>query len=384
MYIEKLKLKNFRNYSDAEINFNKNWNILIGNNGAGKTNILEAIYYSATTRSPRTLKIENLIKYNEQNFCVDIFFNKNENTEILRNFYSENIENLKDLKKYKKIILDKKEIKFSDLLGKIPFVYFVPEDLFIIKGESILRRKFLDFVLFQIYPNYKFLVKKYNDLLRKRNFLLKEIKYNRSRIQYLDEWTAILVQAGIEIYKKRKELVNIFNLRLETEYKKIYFKDEDLEIKYISFLDSLDFFENNVDNKTDDELFKFYFESLKKNYDREIKYGFTLIGPHRDDLQLNFNHQDVKKYGSQGQQRLYILTLKILSADIIKYFLQENPILIFDDVFSELDMKNIERLINVLNKNYQVFVSAVEIEKIEQFFDKNSTSIFKVKDGVIV
>ena len=378
MYIQKLKLKNFRNYSDVEVLFNKNWNILIGNNGAGKTNILEAIYYSATTRSPRTLKIENLIKNAESKFCVDIETNKNENIDTIRNLYFQNTENSGNLIKQKQIKLNKKQIKLTDLLGKIPFVYFVPDDLYIIKGESSLRRKFLDFVLFQIYPNYKFLVKKYNELLKKRNYLLKEIKYNRSRIQYLDEWTQLLVEAGIEIYKKRKELVEIFNSRLETGYKEIYFKDESLEIKYVSFLDE----------KSDKELFEFYYAALKNNYEQEIRYGFTLIGPHRDDLQLIFNKQDVKKYGSQGQQRLYILTLKILAADIIDYFLQEKPVLIFDDVFSELDMKNIARLINVLNEKYQVFVSAVDIDKIEQLFEKiageNRLSVFRVKDGEIV
>ena len=375
MYIEKLKLKNFRNYGKLDLDFNKSWNVLIGNNGAGKTNILEAIYYSATTRSPRTLKIENLIKNNEKSFCIDISINKNENIEIIRNLYSANPENLE---KQKQIKLNKKNIKITELLGKIPFVYFVPEDLYIIKGDSSLRRKFLDFVLFQIYPNYKFLVKKYNDLLKKRNFLLKDIKFNKSRIQYLDEWTDLLIKAGIEIFKKRKELVGILNLRINDGYKEIYFKDEDLEIKYISFLDG----------KNEEEFFEFYRDSLKNNYEREVKYGFTFIGPHRDELEFFFNKQDVKKYGSQGQQRLYVLTLKILAADVIKYFLNEDPILIFDDVFSELDMKNIERLINVLDEKYQVFASSVDIEKIERFFERifreERIRVFRVKDGEIV
>ncbi len=372
MYVKNLKLENFRNYENLDIKFNKNFNILVGENGAGKTNILEALYYSATTHSPRTKKVENLIKSGSQKFKIALELFKNDLIEGFEYFYS--IDKEKELKNNAKIL------KQIDLFGKILFVYFSPEDLLIIKGESILRRRFLDFALFQIYPNYKFDYKNYLDILKKRNFVLKEIKFNRQSKNILIELDEIFIKSAYKIYQKRKDLIDFFNLNLSKNFCKIYFKNDSLALQYKPFFNKNNLI--NIENFSEQN----YLELLQNSFDRDVKLGFTFFSPHRDDLIFNLNDKDVKFFASQGQQRLYLLTLKIIISDIMFYFLKEKPILIFDDVFSELDYGKMELLINFLNKKQQVFLSTVDFEKAKILFNQLNLdySVFEIKNGRII
>jgi DNA replication and repair protein RecF len=394
MQITNLKLQNFRNYDFVNIDFEENWNILVGENGAGKTNILESIYYSISTRSPRTSKIDNLIKENEKNFSINLEF-KEDNIDLksnLKNFYERTTNHYS--KKSKKIIkLNSNEIKLFDLIGTIPFIFFVPEDILIIKGDGADRRKLLDFVLFQIFPNYKFLINKYSEVLKKRNFIIKEIKTKKIDVKYLEEWDENLIKTGVKIFLKRLEICQILNKNLDSEFYKIYFKNKKLGIKYLSIFKNVDSLKNcedknfNINNLKEEELCKIYKELLSKNYNRDLSFGFTTTGIHRDDYQFFYEENDIKLYGSQGQQRLYILTLKILLADIIKQFLNKNTILIFDDIFSELDIENTKILIDNCSKNLesQIFVSSVDIDKIltNNLFENKNVKIFNVKDGKV-
>ena len=369
MHIEKIRLYNFRNYDNLNIDFHKNWNILIGENGIGKTNILEGIYYAATTRSPRTAKLKDLIQHNQSDFSISIEYTQNQAIHKVSHkyFYQNNKSN-------KSIKYNSKNISIIDLLGKIPFVYFVPEDLNIIKGEAKFRRKLLDFVLFQIYPNYKYLINKYNKIIKERNVLLRSIRDKKFNPDLLNEWDDLLIKTSIEIYLKRKKLVDIFNDKLNEKFDNdnIYFKQNKLSMKYLSFLNK----EDKLESKQ--ELYQVYKKKLQDVQEREIRYGVSLIGIHRDNLDFFLNDYNLRVFGSQGQQRLYILTLKILIAEIIKDFTDEEPILIFDDVFSELDIDKIKTLIEILNNKYQVFVSAVDINGFKDFFSDNK--VFNIQE----
>ncbi|MCP4481743.1 MAG: DNA replication and repair protein RecF [bacterium] len=361
MYLSKIRLYNFRSYEDFSCHFCKTWNILVGENGCGKTNLLEAIYYSFTSRSPRTVHLKELINMNfsPHKFALNIEFKKDDiNNKVSHKYLYEN------RKSHKNIQFNSKKVSILELVGKIPFVYFVPEDLNMIKGDSKFRRKLLDFILFQIYPSYKFSLTKYSGILKERNVLLRNIRDGKMSAELLSEWDMMLVDVGFDIFSKRQNLTKILNQKLKKS-DNVYLKENELEIFYKSSVKSQDDF----------------LARLRKNREREISYGVTLTGVHRDNLQFMLNGSNLKKFGSQGQQRLFILTLKILTAEVIFGFTKEKPILIFDDVFSELDLLKIKTLIDILGeKKYQVFVSSVSVAGFSDFFSNFDTKIFKIDE----
>lgn len=388
MKINTLKLINFRNYKKLEINFNDKWNILVGENGAGKTNILEALYYSITTKSFRTTKIDNLVKYGEKNFYLNVEFKDND-IEILssiENFYQKS-ETYK--KSQKNIKLNKTDIKLLELLGIIPFIFFVPDDILIIKGDGENRRKLFDFILYQIFPNYKFLFNKYFNVLKKRNLLLKEIKQKNINVntQILEIWDENLIKLNIKIFKKRYELSNILNKKFMDE-KNLFFIDnfgkhnkKNISVKYNSI-----FLKENLNIENENELYAFFKKILIENYEKDKILGFTSIGIHRDDWQFFYNEKDIKIFGSQGEMRFFVLIVKIILSNVIFDYLGKRPILIFDDIFSELDILNTKILIDTFNKyNSQIFITTVDIDKLKtnNLFKNANLDIFNVKNGNI-
>jgi len=346
VFINKLKLINFRNYSNLDIKLHDKLNIFIGNNAQGKTNILESIYLTGFGKSFRTTKDKELIKVNNDMAYVKVEGKKR---------YSEVSIELRLWNNKKKEIKTNgiSLTKLSELLGNIYMVIFSPEDLKLIKGGPSERRRFIDREISHINKKYYYDIMSYNRVLFQRNNLLKNIAYNRNLLKTIDIWNDKLVEYGIGVILKRREFTNRLNALSRLMHRKITDGRENLEIKYLSNID--------INNKSSsDEVYKNFKEKLEKKIEIDIKRGFTTVGPHKDDLGIYINDKDIRVFGSQGQQRTAALSLKLSEIEIIKGEVGEYPILLLDDVMSELDINRQNFLIKGL-KNVQTFITITEI-----------------------
>ncbi len=353
MWIKKLKLNNFRNYTSQEIDFDKNINIIYGENAQGKTNIIESIFLSSVGKSFRTNKEKELIKFNE-NFCnVEIDYEK-----------SDRDGNIKiDISNKKNIFINKIKIKkLSELLGNIHTVIFTPDDINILKGGPENRRKFLNIMISQLRPKYMHIYSLYNKALEERNNYLKKIKQENANEELLEIWDEQLISYGKIISEYRKEFIDKIKNKIKIIHKNITGEKEEIKIKYLT--DCLD--EINYRNL------------LKQRRKLDIIKGFTTRGIHRDDFEIYINDILVNVYGSQGQHRTAILSLKISELQVIYDEIGENPILLLDDFMSELDETRRMNFLNTI-KNNQVIITCTEKFEILNA----NVKYFNVKDGKI-
>jgi DNA replication and repair protein RecF len=358
MIIKSIYLENFRNYEKLEVEFNEKVNILIGNNAQGKTNLIEAIYLSSMSKSFRTNTSSDLVSFNKNFAKVKVNVKDDDidrNVEIIIYNNSKKI-----IKKNGKLIR-----KTSELFNNIIIVIFSPDDLEIVKNDPIKRRNFIDRELCQLKPKYYLALTSYNKILKQRNALLKEKKVNEDLIEVLDLQMA---KYGTIISEYRK----VFCLelcRISNKIQKRITKDkEELVIKYINSFKNNEINEENIYN------------ILKENRKKDIEKGYTTAGPHRDDISFFINGIDVKKYGSQGQQRTCALTLKLAEIELIKKETDKYPVLLLDDVLSELDSERQEQLIRNLDM-VQLFITTTDIPK--QYKEKKDIKILKVEKGNI-
>ncbi len=359
MFINKLKLINFRNYDDLELKLHEKLNIFIGNNAQGKTNIIEAIYIAGFGKSFRTSKDKDLIKMDRDKTYAKI--------EGMRKYGNISIELKFWDKKKKEIKINGMSItKLSDILGSINVVIFSPEDLKLIKEGPSERRKFIDREISHINKKYYYNLTSYNKVLNQRNNLLKKIQYNKKYINTIDIWDEKLMEFGIEVILKRREFIGKINSLSRLMHRKITDGKEELEVKYLDNIkmDSKDKYE---------DIYEKYKTKLKKKLDKDIERGYTLIGPHKDDIGLYINNIDIRTFGSQGQQRTTALSLKLSEIEIAKGETGEYPILLLDDVMSELDSDRQNFLIKSL-KNVQTFITTTDIP---------DTMVPLVKEGYI-
>ena len=352
MIINKLVLNNFRSYSNLNISFDKNINIIIGKNGSGKTNIIESIYLLGISKSFLTNNEDELINFNSDYFFTRGMFIINEKNKVLEVSYKDNKKRLK----INNTVVKKK----SSYLSKLNVILFSSIDLNIIKGQPNDKRRFLNIELSQISNKYLNLVNIYNKILKQRNEYIKTIK-NEKDIDYIyyEIITNELINISKEIIYFRLEFIDNINKNLSKIYNKISLKNNKLEIKYIS---TLSYLESN-------ELILIEY---KKNIKNEIKYKTTNIGVHRDSFIINMDNKDINLYASSGQQRLVIIALKLVEIDIFKKKTNEYPIVLLDDVFSELDEIKQNLLIENLNYNIQVIMTTTDINNINQKLRKKS------------
>ncbi len=354
MYIKKVILKNFRNYKEEEFEFENNYNIIYGDNAQGKTNILEAIYLSSIGRSFRTKKDSELIKIGEEKAIIEIEYERIDRCGNIRieldskkNFYLNGV----------------KQRKLSDIIGKIHIVFFNPDDINIIKGSPALRRKFLDIMISQLKPNYLHILNNYLKTLEQRNIYLKQIKIENKDESLLDIWDIKLAEFSEKIYEYRNFYIQKIKEKIKNIHNNItncgYLK-ENIEINYIT----------SGKNKDD------FYNNLVKARKIDIKKGFTSNGIHRDDLDILINGKEAGIYGSQGQQRTSILSLKITELNIIYEEINEKPILLLDDFMSELDESRRKNLLNNISEN-QVFITCTD--KIE--ISKSHNSLNRIENG---
>lgn len=334
MYIKEIKLENFRNYDFEKIQLNKGNNIFFGDNAQGKTNILEAIFVGGLGKSFRTNKEKELIKENKDIAKVEIKFFKNNREEKI-NF---EINNKKSF-----FINDIPIKKLSEIIGKINLVLFTPEDIEILRNEPMRRRRFLNIMISQLRPLYIHILAQYNKSLEQRNNYLKQVKFdNKSKIN-LEIWDEQLVKFGIKIYEYRKEFIEKINKKIKAIHLRTTENKETIEIKY----------KTNINNLEQ------YTRKMKENQELDISKGFTAIGIHRDDFEIYINGKNVAIYGSQGQQRSSIISLKLAEAEVVYEEIDDYPVIMLDDFMSELDKKRTKGFIENI-KNNQVLITCTE------------------------
>ena len=353
MWIEDLKISNFRNYENQEIKLNKKLNIFYGENAQGKTNIIESIFLASIGKSFRSKKDSELIKFGEDFARIEIDFHKSDR--------SGNIEI--GISNKKNININKIKIKkLSDLLGNINTVIFTPDDINILKGGPQNRRKFLDIMISQLRPNYMHIYNLYKKALDERNNYLKKIKLENVDENLLELWDEQLINYGNIISNYRNEFIEKIKEKINIIHNNITGNRENIKIQYIS-----DCLEKNK--------FK---DFLKERRKLDIIRGCTTRGIHRDDFQIFIDDKLVNVYGSQGQHRTAILSLKISELQVIADEIGENPILLLDDFMSELDEKRRNNFMENI-KNTQVIITCTD----KLLLNNVDAKIFNVKNGEI-
>lgn len=359
MYIKSLQLLNYRNYKTLALQLGKNVNVFMGDNAQGKTNVLESIYYCAFAKSHRTNRDKDLIMLNEEKAFIRLEIGKNRLDKRI------DINILKDGKKA--ITINSIKVsKIGELVGTFNVVMFSPEDLKIVKESPGIRRKFIDMELCQLDSKYYYNLVQYNKVLGERNLILKQRNIDEVM---LDIYDMQLAQYAKLIIQSRLSYIQKMNTYSKDIHNDITRGKEFIEFKYISTVKNL----NNIEDSI--------IEQLKSSRRRDIEKRITSVGPHRDDFNIFINDMDAKVYGSQGQQRTVVLTMKFASLKIIKELTGEYPVLLLDDVLSELDF-NRKRYILKSIKEIQSIITCTGIEDLSTYLDENS-KVFKVKEGFV-
>ena len=357
MIIKKIELSDYRNYETLELEFDKGTNILFGDNAQGKTNILEAIYVAATTKSHKGSKDSEIVRFGKDEAHIRTYLEK------------AGVETRVDMHlrraKSKGIAIDSQKIKkAADLMGLCNVVFFSPEDLNIIKNGPSYRRRFIDMELCQLDSFYLYNLNNYNKIVNQRNQLLKDLYFNPQLKDTLPIWDDQLVSYGNKIIERRRQFAGQLNDLINGIHKKLSGGIEDINIVY--------------EPDTDEESFE---EKLKRNRERDIKSKMTSVGPHRDDFSFMTGDIDVRTYGSQGQQRTAALSLKLAEIEIVKNITQDTPILLLDDVLSELDSKRQKFLLDSIG-DIQTIITCTGLEDfVSDRFTLNR--VYEVKNGVV-
>lgn len=354
MWISKINLINFRNYNKEEIKLEKNINIFYGENAQGKTNIIESIFMGSMGKSFRAKKDAEMIKLGQKNSIIEIFFKKEDRDGKIK------IE----LSNKKNIYLNGIKLKkLSELLGNINVVIFTPDDINILKGGPQNRRRFLDIMISQMKPNYMYNLNLYQKTIEQRNNYLRQIREFNKSDEMLEIWDEKLVDYACKIYEYRKEFMKKINEKIVNIHSEITDNKEKIKIEYNSDCDSREK----------------YIELLKQRRKLDIIKGYTTKGIHRDDFKIFINERELGIYGSQGQHRTSILSLKMAELDIIKEEIGEYPILLLDDFMSELDEKRRKHLLEKIS-NIQVIITCTDKIKLEN----KDVLIYNVKDGKVI
>lgn len=359
MKINKLEIINFRNYDKLTLSFSSGINVFYGNNAIGKTNILESIYFLAITKSHRTNEDNNLIKNGEAVTKVKgtIESNNEEKTmEIILNNKGKGV-------KINNIVIK----KISDYISKFKVIIFFPDDLELIKGNPATRRKFMNIEIGQIEENYFKSLNEYNLLLKNRNEYIKNRELESIDLDYLSIINEKLVDFGLILINYRKEFIEKLSKKTNTIYKKIFGKGE-INLLYKT---NIDLNNNNLKEE--------YLEKLRNNLKRDLYLKTTYIGPHRDDIVFVLNGYDSKNQASQGQQRTIIISTKLAEIELIKEKTNQYPVLLLDDIFSELDIIKNNNLYKYINKNIQTFITTTDLLKIDKKLLENA-KIFDVQN----
>ena len=365
MKLTKINLFNFRNCGNVNISLGDKMNIFIGNNAQGKTNILEAITMLALTKSHRVGVNPNIIMFNKKKAQIKGIVKKNNIISKMEVTITDDGKSLK---------INQTDIKkVSDYISNLNVIVFTPDDLEIVKGSPNIRRNLLNIQLSQISKTYLNTYNEYNKLLKTRNEYLKILFSNSIADKtYLDIITDKLIEKAIFIYQKRNEYIELINIYIDNYYKDIA-EISGLKVIYQTNID-FDDFENEAIRKKMKHIFY-------KNYNKELNYGMTMYGPHRDDFYFDLKGNDLKYFGSQGQQKIAILSYKLAEIPIFTSICETEPLLLLDDIFSELDIKKRNKLLKFINNsNTQTVITTTDLKNISKKY-LNDAYIYEVKNG---
>ena len=368
MRIKKLKVENFRNLENLDIEFSEGVNIIYGNNAQGKTNIIESIYIFSFGKSFRANKDIELLKFNKEYFLSNIKIMKKDR-ELEMDFGFDKISNKKMIKVNGVI-----QKKISDIIGKLNVVVFKPEDIKIVTDSPSIRRKYIDYLISSISKSYLENITKYKKVMEERNNLLKEIKLrlkgsknlDETDSNFLDVYDKLLSKLNCEIYNERKRVIEKLNNYIYDIHLKLtenYINNEKLHIKYVS----------NVA----EDIEKMY-NNLSKSRRNDISKGYTSLGIHRDDYIISINSLDVSIYGSQGQKKSSIISLKLSELKVIEEIIGEKPVLLLDDYMSELDEKRRLKFLDII-EDIQIIITTTHKISI----DGKENTYFYVDNGKI-
>lgn len=357
MRIESIELLNYRNYENLRMDFSAGTNILYGDNAQGKTNILESIYMGCTTRSHRGSKDRDIIRFGQEESHIKL--------QVIRDGVPCRIDMHLKKNKAKGVAVNGIPIKkASELFGIVNVIFFSPEDLNLIKSGPAERRRFLDLELCQLNRLYVHSLLQYNKVVAQRNRLLKELEFSPSLGETLSVWDQQLVRYGKELIRYRFEFLEELNPVIRKIHFHLSGKKEELSVLY----------EPNV---TAEE----FEETLNRSRPQELRQKMTLTGPHRDDLNFMVNGTDIRKYGSQGQQRTAALSLKLAEIELVKKIIRDEPVLLLDDVLSELDGKRQEHLLSEIS-NIQTLITCTGLDEfVESRFRMDR--VFRVEEGTV-
>ena len=357
MIIKTIEVKNFRNYEDLIISFDEGTNIFYGDHAPGKTNILEAAYLSGTTKSHKCSKDKEMIRFGEQESHI--------RTVVVKKDKEYQIDMHLKNNRSKGIAINKVPIKkASELFGILNMVFFSPEDLNIIKNGPAERRRFLDSELCQLDKIYLSDLTTYNKILNQRNKLLKDMVYRPDLKDTLPVWDMQLVETGRKIIRRRKQFVDELNEIVHDIHYRISGEKEDLLLQYEPSIEDI-----------------FFEDELSRVKERDMRQCMTSVGPHRDDLLFSIGEVDIRKFGSQGQQRTSALSLKLSEIELVKRSIHDTPVLLLDDVLSELDSNRQNYLLNSIHDTQTLITCTGLDEFVKNRFQINK--IFKVVQGTV-
>ena len=360
MKIKSVKLVSFRNYDYQIVDFPMQITLVSGTNGQGKTNLVESVVVAATTKSPRTSNMSELVKDGSAETLVEIL--------LERNFGQMNLSFTINAKGEKKFFINSNPVsKMSDVFGNLVVVYFSPDDLKIVSASPDKRRDFMDTDISELSGSYYNLIQRYNKVLLQRNKLLKTERDRALLLAQIGVWDEQLAQIASLIIKTRKSFIEKLKVPAKEALKYISSSKDDLEIEYVG-----------VKGTSAEEIKEELLKSLKFNLERDIELGYTSVGPHRDDIYFGLNGKDARNFASQGQQRSIVLALKFAELEIFEKELGEEPILVLDDVFSELDTTRQRRLYEKMSK-YQTIITGTQFK----FKPVSNYETIRVKEGVV-
>lgn len=343
MYVKSVKLVNFRNYETANAEFCRGVNLVTGQNGQGKTNLVEALVTASWTKSPRTTKHKDMIRFGASKALAEIIVN--------RNFGDLKISYELSGEENKKFMINGTPVyKLSEVFGNLVVVYFSPTEMKIVTGGPQERRDFMDTDISELSGQYYNLVARFNKVLEQRNKLLKN-RYDRKMVlDQIDVFSEQLASLAAPIIKTRRNFIAKIAPLAQNAMQKLSDGKESLKMEYVS-----------MRGETTSEIKANMLEALQVNLEKELELGYTLVGPHRDDIKFLVNGVEAKDFASQGQQRSIILALKVAELEIFEKELNEKPVLILDDVFSELDNKR-QKLLYELMNGAQVIITGTTVK----------------------
>ena len=344
MKILSVELTNFRNYKHAAVNFNDGLNVLYGKNASGKTNMLESIYLCSIFKSPRTTKDKDMVLLGEKNATV---------TLVLQKKFRKHVINLQiDEKGKKKVLVDNIPLnRAGELFGVLGVVFFSPDEMKLVKESPQERRRFMDVGLSQQQRGYFYALQRYNKTLKQKNNLLKEWRGSRNINDMLDVWDAGLAKEGAVIISKRLDYVETLNDSASKFHTAISSEKEELKLSYESSFD--------IESKNLEAIEEQLYENIIRARDKDKELGYSTVGPHRDDIKIEINGKDSRKFASQGQQRTIALALKLGEVLIYKNEIGEPPVLLLDDVLSELDLTR-QNLLLKMTEGFQTILTCTE------------------------